>query len=253
MSMKRITLLLGFFIITSTTLRAEPELKGSPAELALVIAAIPKAVQVGGESEIRIPASRAVVNLVVVTESKSLQEALRLNAEARSKATTELKQAGIPLEKIQASRFSSTPKFGMWSDKAKSYRVENTLRISIQDEKEFRGVAKVVDTIAEANFAGVEFEYTDQEAIKAKAIAQACDNAESRKKIYEEQLKIKLTPSRFTEGSVTEKESAPMPHKSEYDSSMARMYSSSIQESVSSFGEMIFTAKVTVEYQVDAK
>ena len=180
--MKWIALLLGFFIITSASLRAEPELKGSPAELAQVIAAIPKTVQVGGESEIRIPASRAVVNLIVVTESKSLQEALRLNSEARTRATAELKQAGIPLEKIQASRFSSTPKFGMWSDKAKSYRVENTLRISIQDEKEFRSVAKVVDTIVEANFAGVEFEYADQEAIKAKAIAQACENAESRKK-----------------------------------------------------------------------
>jgi uncharacterized protein YggE len=126
------------------------------------------------------------------------------------------------------------------------------MRISVQDEKEFRAVAKVIDSIAEANFSGVEFEYADQEAIKAKAVAQACANAESRKKIYEENLGFKLTPIRFGEGAVSEKESTPLPQKyGGRDSSWS--YASSVQESVSSFGEMVFTAKVTVEYQVAPK
>lgn len=251
--MKRTLLLAGMTAAIPFWLHAEPELKGTPAELAQVIAAIPKTVVVTGESEIRLPAARAVVNLVVVTENKSLQEALRLNSELRVRICGDLKQAGIQMDKIQASRFSSTPKFGMWGDKAKSYRVENTMRITVQDEKELRSVARVVDTMAEANFAGVEFEYTDQEAVKAKAIAQACASAEARKKIYEEGLGLKLTSCRFGEGTVNEKESAPLPQKPGYGRDSSWSYASSVQESVSSFGEMIFTAKVAVEYQVAAK
>lgn len=250
--MKWATVVFGILVFTPAMLRAEPELKGSPTELAQFINGIPKTVLVTGESEVRIPASRAVVNLSVITESKSLQEALRINNEVRARITTDLRQQGIPQERIQTSRFSSTPKFGLWGDKAKSYRVENTMRISVQDEKEFRNVAKVIDNYAEANYAGVEFEYTDQESSKAKAISQACDNAESRKKIYEAHLGVKLSPARFSEGAVAEKESAPQARKVEYDS-YSRLSSAPIQESTSSFGEMVFSAKVTVEYQVEAK
>jgi uncharacterized protein YggE len=250
--MKWTALLLGLSIIIPTLLRAEPELKGSPTDLAQIINAIPKTVQITGESEVRVPAARAVVNLAVITENKSLQEALRLNGDVRSRINADLQQQGIPAERIQTSRFSSTPKFGLWGDKAKSYRVENTMRISVQDEKEFRGAAKVVDNFAEANYSGVEFEYSDQEASKAKAIAQACDNAESRKKIYEEHVGIKLSPKRFTEGAVVEKEALPPPRKADYDS-YSKISSPSVQESMSSFGEIVYTAKVTVEYQVDAR
>ncbi len=250
--MKRIWLILGLAVFTPAWLQAEPELKGTASDLAQIITSIPQTVLVTGESEVRIPASRAVVNLSVITENKSLQEALRQNAEVRSKITAELKLQGIPLDRIQTSRFSSTPKFGLWGDKAKSYRVENVMRISVQDEKEFRGVAKVVDSFAEVNYSGVEFEYSDQEVSKAKAIGQACDNAESRKKIYEEHLGLKLAAKRFSEGAVAEKETMPALRKANYDS-FSREASSSVQESVSSFGEMVYTAKVSVEYQVEAQ
>ena len=243
------SVLVGVALMTAS---AEPEVKGTVLELAQFLNGAVKTVTVSGESEVRVPASRAVLLVAVITENKSLQEALRANADIRGKVVAQLKQLGIPPERIQSSKFSSTPKFGLFGDKAKSYRVENLMRVSVQDEKEFRSAAGVVDAFAEVQYSGVEFEYADKEALKQKAIVLACANAGERKKIYEDQLGLKLTPVRFGEGAVTEAETKPQPsaRKSEYSRVSSGEWSSSVQEAVSSFGELVFTARVAVEYAV---
>lgn len=43
-------------------LRAEPELKGSPAELTAYLATLPKTVSITGESELKAAADRAIVS-----------------------------------------------------------------------------------------------------------------------------------------------------------------------------------------------
>jgi len=249
--MKLTHLWLSALVLTPILALAEPEIKGTPSELAQVINGIRKNIVISGEAEVRLPASRAIVNLTVVTENASLQEALRANADARARVSASLKQEGIAPEKIQAARFSSTPKFGLWGNKAKSYRVENAMRISVQEERELRSVAKVVDTMAEVSFAGVEFEYADRETAKAKAIAQACDQAESRKKIYEEHLNLQLTPVRFSEDSVAANETTAPARRESDGYSLSR--ASTTEEAPSSFGEMVFTAKVAVEYLAATK
>jgi len=76
---------LGLFLVPR--LNAEPELKGSPTELALYLAGLPKTVAVTGESEVKVQADRAVVSLKVTTENRSLQDALRLNGGISSRRT----------------------------------------------------------------------------------------------------------------------------------------------------------------------
>ena len=81
---------------------AEPEIKGTASELAQFINGVPKTVAVTGEAEVRVPANRAVLSLKVVTENKSLQEALRANAELRGKLAEYLKKLSIPADRIQS-------------------------------------------------------------------------------------------------------------------------------------------------------
>lgn len=250
--MKSTKLVLALMLAASTSLRAEPEIKGTAADLSQFINGVTKTVTVSGEFEVRAPASRAVLSLSVITESRALQDALRSNADIRGRVIAQLKQQNIATERIQSSRFSSTPKFGLLGDKAKSYRVENVIRVSVLDEKEFRNAAGVVDAFPEVQYGGVEFEYADREALKQKAIAQACINAGDRKKLYEEQLGLKLSAIRFGEGVVGESEpkAQPAPRKSEWSRLSSADYSSSVQENVSSFGELVFTARLMVEYAV---
>jgi len=135
----------------ATLLRAEPEVKGTPVELTAYLTGIPRLVSVTGEAEVRIPAKRALLTLTVITEYRSLQEALRANADLRAKVTSHLKQQGIPADRVQSSKFSSTPKFGIFGEKAKSYRVENLMRVSVQDEKELRSAASAVMHLPKCN------------------------------------------------------------------------------------------------------
>ena len=163
--MRKLTTL-GFVLLLAFEVHGEPEIKGTAPELAQFLNGVSKTVAVTGEAEVRVPANRAVLSLKVVTENRSLQEALRANAELRGKLAEYLKQQGISADRIQASKFSSTPKFGMFGDKAKSYRVENEMRISVQDEKEFQRATGAVDAWAEVQYDGVEFEYADKETGK---------------------------------------------------------------------------------------
>ena len=75
---------------------AEPELKGTGAELAQYLTAVPKTVSVVGEAELKIPADRAIISLKVSTENKSLHEALRANQEVRAKLLSFLQKEQIP-------------------------------------------------------------------------------------------------------------------------------------------------------------
>jgi hypothetical protein len=238
---------------------AEPELKGSPAELAAYLAGLSKNVNVAGEAEMKVPADRASVMLKVTTESKSLQEALRANQEVRARMITALKERGIPAEKIQSARFSSTPKHWVFSDKAKSYRIENQVKVTVMEDKEFSAVAQLVDRFPELQFVGIEFEHSDKEGLKKKALAQALDNATERKRVFEERLGIKLQPKSFSQSAVT-MQSPGRPRA--YD--MASRYSSAklpssaeaagvevTEEAGSVFGELVFNAAVTVEYAVE--
>jgi uncharacterized protein len=253
--MQKLAMLGGVLLLGFSAL-AEPEIKGTAPELAQFISSVPKIAMVAGEAEVRVPANRAVLSLKVVTENRSLQEALRANADLRGKLAESLKKQGIAADRIQASKFSSTPKFGIFGEKAKSYRVENIMRISVQDETEFQKATGAVDTWAEVQYDGVEFEYSDREAQKQNAIAKACDNAGERKKIYEDKFGLKLTPARFSEGEVAQRNAGP----ANYAVSRGRDYSggsssdsSAASEAVSSFGELVYTAKVTVEYSVQPK
>ena len=89
----------------------------------------------------------------------------------------------------------------MFSDKAKSYLVENSVKITVRTEQEFQAVANVVDTMADVRYLGIEFEPADKEAVKAKALAEACDKASAKRKLFEEKFGIKLVPQKLSEGT----------------------------------------------------
>src|SRR5436305_15089354 len=93
---------LGLLLIPR--LNAEPELKGSPTELAPYLAGLSKTVAVTGESEVKVQADRAVVSLKVSTENRSLQDALRLNQEIRNKIINALTDSGLAPDRVQPSK-----------------------------------------------------------------------------------------------------------------------------------------------------
>jgi len=261
--MKLPTFFLTTLVFTAITLRAEPEIKGTAAELTAHLSAVPRTVLLSGESEVKVPSDRALISLAVITEHRSLQEASRANQELRSRMIKALDGQGIPATRIQASRFSSTPKYGVFGEKAKSYRVENVVKITAQDEKEFQAVAHLVDNHAEVRYESIEFEHSDKEGLKQRALHQAIDKATEKQRLYEAKLGVKLTVKGFEEGR---SQSAGPARRGLYAESSynkggsitALRAGSPIPEAVTeelptSFAELVFKAQVAVEYSVTAK
>ena len=85
----------SLIVLSIQPLCAEPELKGSPGELAAYLGAVPRTVSVPGESEVNVQADQALISLKVTTENKSLQDALRNNQEIRNKMFNTLKDRGM--------------------------------------------------------------------------------------------------------------------------------------------------------------
>jgi hypothetical protein len=258
------TVTLVSLCLLAVQLRAEPEIKGSPAELAAYLASVPKLVSITGESELKVPADRALISLKVVTENKALQEASRANQEIRARLLRTLAEQGVPNERVKPSKFSSTPKYGVFREKAKSYRVENTVRITAQDEKEFQAVANLVDAISEVRYESIEFEHSGKDGLKAKALAQAIDKAGEKKKLYEEKLVVKLSPKAFQENSVVALTSSSVqrayPKLATYTGvSTAPSFTGAAElqqddhEMPTSFAELIYRAQVAIEYIVEGR
>jgi uncharacterized protein len=259
--MKTHSILAAILLIAVINVSAEPEIKGTPTELSQYLNNVAQTVSLTGQSELKVAADRAVISLKVVTENKSLQDALQSNQELRARIQKTLIGRGFSTNRIQASKFSSTPQYGMFKEKAKSYRVENVIKVAALDEKEFQAVANVVDTISEVRYDSIEFEHSDKEALKSKALAEAIEKATERRGLYEEKLGVKLSPKRFVESNVGV---APVQQKGvrygSYSSSESSRMITPIPAAAdsgadlpSSFGEMVFTAQVTVEYALTAK
>jgi hypothetical protein len=184
---------------------------------------------------------------------------LRANQNLRAKLASALNARGIPADRIDSGRFSSTPRHGPFSDKVRSYRVENLLKVAVLDEKEFQDVARLLDEFSDIEYESVEFEHSKKEEMRRKALAQAIQNAAERKKVYEQELGLKLYPVRFMEDPVAFKpiypqaavgvglQSGSAPTRAGIPPIPA------VTEGPTGFTELVFSASVSVEYWPETK
>lgn len=238
----------------------------------MVLTNVPRDAQITGESELKVQADRAVLTVKVSTTARELGAALRSNQEARNKLADQLARHGIPGDAIKASKFSSTEKYGVFTEKVKSHRVNNLLKVTVRNEKEFQTVADVIDSLPEAQYLGAEFERSDKEEMKAKAIAAACENANRRKEVFEEKLGVKLNVRRFLDPSAVVAPTGAPPvtagsraygfdwylgntpsGSADYSDSIGTRAAEQREGDESGFGELTFRSRVTVEYTVEGK
>jgi uncharacterized protein YggE len=254
--------------LTAASIFAQAKLEGTPSELSGLLTNIPRTAAITGEAEVRVQADRAVITVKVSTTAKELGQALRANQQARSKLGDRLTGQGIPADQVRASKFSSTEKYSLFSEKVKSHRVDNLLKVAVRSEQEFQIVADAVDATPEAQYLGIEFERSDKAEVKARAIGEACDNANEHRKMFEQKLGLKLTPKRFAEpgapsfdpnltagllspaGAAQNRALGFSPETSSYVTLHALQQR---PDDTAGFGELTFKAQVTVEYLVESR
>jgi hypothetical protein len=247
------------FVVGSTAF-AEPELKGTPSELTTYLHNIPKSLTLTGESKIEVQADKAIVEISIKTENSSLETSLKSNQALRAAITVKLGEAGITADKIAAEKFSSTPRYGLFGKKPNNYEVRNFVKITITDEKDFQQVAKIVDQFPEVEYQGINFKHSNEKELKKQVLEQAFDDLLKKKTEYENKLGITLTPRGFTEQTLFPEEPILRVRASAGERSKSILreakYASIVapeEESGSPFGELIFAANVSGEFELKAK
>ena len=242
--------LLGALVLP---LSAEVSMEGSPRELSGYLTDIPQKVAITGTAEKKVPADRAIIHVEVTTENRSMDEALTENRKLRQQITVKLLAAGLTEDRIKAAQFSSTPESGIFTDKIRNYKVENTMKITTVSETEFQAVAALIDEYKEVDYKTTEFELSNRKEIERQLLAEACRDAVAKKDLYVTELQVVLTPIRFNEGHV-----ALYQPQGNLRMQARKVASFALSEDIASappvqFDEMTLTANITVEYSLSAQ
>ena len=135
-------------LTASSVALAEPEIKGTPTELSNYLIDVPKLVVLSGTSELKVQAESAIVMISVNTESGSLHTALKSNQDLRKQIIGILNKSGISPDKIVASRFSSTPQYGLFGKKPSSYISKKDFEKALKDYEK-KGVRRLRLNVSE--------------------------------------------------------------------------------------------------------
>ncbi len=229
---------------------AEPTLNGTPSELTNYLSTPLNTVSLQGQANLDVQADNGIASIKITTEDGALQRSLEKNEKLKQEIVAQMVRKGIAADHIVGSKFSSTPEYGFWSKEAKSYKVENVLRITVGSEKEFQIVAGIIDGNREVTYQGLELKHEEENKIKYQLMRMALADVEEKKKIYEAGLGVKLTPKSFSEALGMQPPVRMLRREKAMDSSISS-YGSAAPEIQASFGESKYSIHLNVEYYLD--
>ncbi|MBL4798346.1 MAG: SIMPL domain-containing protein [Oleispira sp.] len=239
---------------------ANPELKGTPEELRRFLHPSDRIVSIYAQSEQKAYSDKAIISLVITTEDQKLSASLSKNSELRASITKQFVAAGIDLENIKSSKFSTSPQYGWFGKKPSSYKVVNRMAVTITEENQLKEIASVADNYEQVELLDTAFEHSQKEMTEEMVNQQALAKVMKQKEFYEKSLGIKLVPVGFrksnigygaTQGAMA-LESAVVTSRnksSSYQESPAR-YESSAK---SSFDEVKYEAGIYVDFKIESE
>jgi uncharacterized protein YggE len=236
---------------------SEPESKGTPSELTAYLRGLQNSMiltELTGESKIVTQADTAIVEISIKTENSSLETCLKSNKEMRDNVITQLIEAGISAEDINAEKFSSTPGYSSFADKPAKYRVRILVKITVTDEDKLPEIASIVDAHSEVEYLGINFEHSKEKELKKQAVDQAFDDLIKKKAEHEKKINVALNLRSFSEQTALLQAPQTRKYDMKASSGKASMETSKSEESVEKspppFSELIFTASVCGRFEL---
>jgi uncharacterized protein YggE len=241
----------------------QTELKGSPEALREFLHPRENRVSLSAMAEETAYSDIAIVSLVISTKEKELAESIEANGTLRENIRKAMLAAGVSNEKINNSKFSSSPQYGWFGKTPASFEVINRMAIEISTEAQLQAIAKITDQYEDVSLSSTEFKHSGKDAFMKKVKEKALAKIKDQQKLFENQLSVQLTPVVFydqnvgfgaTHGAVQLQEATLVAQRSkseEYDVSRAR--SQSPVAAARTFDEVKYTANITVEFKVEPK
>lgn len=247
-------------LVMVSSVFGEPEPKGTPSELTAYLRGLQRSIiltELTGESKVEAQADKVIVEISINTENSSLETCLKSNQETSETIISELIEAGIPADKINAESFSSTPRYGPSGNKPSKYKARNLVKITVTSKVDFQEIAKIVDGYSEVEYLGLTFKHSKENDFKKQAADQATDDLMKKKAEYEKRFNVTLALRSFSEQITVPQ--APQTYdydkKASSDGISPRSGEKSksaalTEETAFPFCELVFTAKVSGEFEL---
>ncbi len=255
------TIILLLFAFSSSVL-ATPELKGHPDELRQFIYPKGKIVSLYAHAEEKAYSDKAIISLVISTDDKTLAQSLAMNNQLRQGISKKLVAAGIGQEHIKSSKFSTSPEYGWFSKKPKSYKVINRMAITITEEAQLQTIAAIADRNENIALSDTAFEHSKKHELEQQVKEKALDNVMQQNDYYEKSLNVTLTPVGFRQSNtgLRATRGAMAVEKAMYsarDKSLRLEDASSSMPqpaptSNTSFDEVVYQAGMYVDFKIEA-
>jgi len=172
-------------------------------------------ITVSGTGEIYAKPDLALVNFSVVTEKKTVAEAMTENTKKMNAIIEKMKEQGVEEKDLKTTSFSISPRYE-WYEAGTCFppcpsgkRVLVGYEITQSLEVKIRDLSKVGDIIQGATDAGanevgdLQFTIDKQDELKAQARKEAIEKAKAKAKEMAEQLGVKLVRiTNFSESGV---------------------------------------------------
>lgn len=236
----------SIILLLSISVQAQPELSGVPSELEPFLNGIPKTVTFTAMAKELLSMNKAVIKLSVETESKQLSNALKENLRIRKIVRDKLESAGIDSSKIKESKFSSTPEYGFFDERPKSFKVENSLSIEITDEAQMIAVATVSDELEQVHYLGSSAELEDKPESSQELLEKAIMLVQNKAELFKSKLGVELKAVEFQEHL----NALPADTDQNYRRQKVKSLYSSSTNADTSFGQSTYYATVSVTYEV---
>lgn len=254
--MLRLTLL-ATILGMAGIVQAETELKGSPEELRQFLHPVEHTMVLTGTHEETAYSDKAIISLVITTEADRLSDSMASNTRLRTTIAQSMLDAGVSADEINTSKFSSSPQFGWFGSKPKSFEVVNRMSVGITDESHLQLIARLTDDNEDIIMEGMEFEHTAKEEYQENVRKTALDKALAQQAVFEERLGIKLIPINIQENIMVPGKARPYALE-EIAVSAVRQRGAANSSSVAiappppqTFDEVTYQANVYVTFKVE--
>lgn len=247
--------------LATSIVPGQTELKGSPEALREFLHPRENRVSLSAQAEETAYSDIAIVSLVVSTKEKELAQSIEANGTLRDSIRKTMLAAGVSEEKINNSKFSSSPQYGWLGKKPASFEVVNRMAIEISTEAQLKAIAQITDQYEEVSLSGTEFKHSGKDAFMKQVKEKALAKIKDQQKLYEGQLNVQLTPVAFydqnvgfkaTHGAIQLQEST-LVAKSSLADEYSRSRSQAPATASRTFDEVKYTANITVEFKVVPK
>ena len=196
------TIALAFTLIPLIA-TAEVEIRGSEKEVAEFAESVGGKIVLTANAEEAFSSKSANVELSIVNKAEKLGAAIKENSELGAKLRKTLIASGIEAASITSQELASTPEYGWFSDKPKSYTVASGFRVRINQKAHFLAIANFVDSSDDIRYVGIEPYLELSDTIEEKLEAATLAALAEKRQIYEEAYGVRLTVHTFTECKVT--------------------------------------------------